>query len=42
MRAHVVDIGIAKDSLNGDLRGEIQLEEDVDCGEVDGVVLLCW
>ena len=41
MRAHVVDIGIAKDSLNGDLRGEIQLEEDVDCGEVDGGVLLC-
>ena len=41
LRMHVVDIWIAEDSLNGDLRGEIQLEEDVDCGEVDGGVLLC-
>ena len=38
---HVVGVQIAKDSLNGDLRGKIQLEEDVDDGGVDGGVLLC-
>ena len=38
---HVVDVRIAKDSLNGYLRGKIQLEEDVGGGRVDGGVLLC-
>ena len=38
---HVVDVQIATDSLNGNRRGEIQLEEDVDGSGIDGGVLLC-